>query len=74
MNFHIPFESSWRAEFKNAKIFEKILLLDVLLPIKGSKSGIFDIFFAPQYVYQKMVRFGQTQIFLKACLQLQGTL
>ena len=74
LNFHIPFESSWRAESKNGKIFEKILLLDVLQPVEGSKSGIFDIFFAPQYLYQKMVRFGQTQIFLKASLQLQRTL
>ena len=27
LNFHIPFESSWRADSKNAKIFDKISLL-----------------------------------------------
>ena len=53
LNFHISFESSWRADSKNANFFEKILLLDVLQPIEGSKSSIFDIFFAPLNVISR---------------------
>ena len=68
INFYISFESSWRAESKNAKIFEKKTNFESITAYERVQKLYFWHFFAPQNVYQEMVRFGQTQTFLKACM------
>ena len=57
---------------KNAKIFEKILLLDVLLPIKGSKSGIFDIFLRPNNYINAWSDFAKPRFFWKPVCSYRG--